>query len=255
MGKIRAVENTFLIAIPAYRCENQIRRVLSGLNRLRSDLPAVKKVLVLDNKSPDGTAKAAAEEALQVGASDWIEVRVNPVNRGLGGTQKTAFRLARELGFSHVVILHGDDQADPEDVPKIIAAFQDPVDAVLGSRFMEGSRRQGYSLLRTIGNKGLNLVYSALTGRRVWDLGSGLNGFRVEALSDLAVDSFSDQFTFNMDLLLGLIERGKRILFIPIAWRELDQVSNAKTFGVGWTALRRVLRWRFEARTGDTRGD
>ncbi|HRO66481.1 MAG TPA: glycosyltransferase family 2 protein, partial [Pseudobdellovibrionaceae bacterium] len=223
-----------LIAIPAYRCEKQIRRVLSGLVRLRSSLPSVERVIVLDNQSPDGTAAAASDQVSRENASDWIEVQVNPVNRGLGGSQKRAFRLASERGFSHVIVLHGDDQADPTDIPDLLDALGEGRDAVLGSRFMKGSRREGYSLLRTFGNRGLNGVYSLLSGSRVSDLGSGLNGFRVEALRDLPFETFADQFTFNMDLLLSLIEHGKKILFIPIRWREQDQASNARTFAVGW---------------------
>ena len=30
----------------------------------------------------------------------------------------------------------------------------------------------------------------------------------------------------------------------PISWSETDQVSNAKTFKVGWIALKTLLRWR-----------
>lgn len=244
-GKLEDVSSLrILIAIPAYRCAAQIPRVLSALSRLKPELPEIARVIVFDNRSPDGTADEAREWIRANGAAPWMEIRVNEENLGLGGTQKKAFDLARAEGYSHVLIFHGDDQADARDVPAVVAALAEGQDAALGARFMTGSRLEGYSRLRRVGNRALNLAYGLLTGVPVRDLGSGLNGFRTDALEPAIYSRFSNQFTFNMDLLLDLIARGAKIRFIPIAWRETDQVSNARTFAVGWKALTTLLRWR-----------
>ena len=52
-------------------------------------------------------------------------------------------------------------------------------DCCLGSRFMKGSRIQGYSALRTFGNYGFNALFSVVARRKITDLGSGLNLYAV----------------------------------------------------------------------------
>ena len=237
-----------LMAIPAYNCEKQIRRVLSGLARIRPELAFVDKVIVFDNQSSDSTL-AEAEAQIQIDQTErWIEARKNPRNVGLGGTHKIAFAEALAQNFSHLIIFHGDDQGEAQDLPRLIRNLQLDYDAVLGSRFMSGSKRPGYSWLRIGGNRLLNLAYSLLTFKKIEDLGSGLNGFRVSTLRSLPFQNFSNDFTFNMDLLLALVGVKARLCFIPITWKELDQVSNARTFRVGWQSLKTLFAWRFHAR-------
>lgn len=234
------------MAIPCYRCAPQIERVLAGLDQKL--LSRVSEVAVFDNQSPDDTLARARAAALKTG-SDKIKVFRNNNNYGLGGTHKAAFLYGESKGYDYVAILHGDDQAKSSELNELIdvAEAKPELDAVLGARFMPASRLQGYSFIRTWGNRGLNWVYTLLSLRRTYDLGSGLNLFKLSTLSDHNFLSFSDAFTFNMDLLLDYYRKGSRVQFHPITWREEDQVSNAKAMKVGWITLKTVLKWRLGA--------
>lgn len=232
-----------LVAIPAYRCEQQIGRVLAGFDeRLMSRLY---KVIVIDNRSPDGTVKAAQEAIRKLGHKN-IEVVQNRENYGLGGSHKAAFLYGEKIGVDYVAILHGDHQASTQELHSLIdeAERDASLSAVLGTRFMRSSRLQGYSPLRIVGNVGLNVVYTMLSGRITKDLGSGLNLFRMAELKDRRYLNFSDAFTFNMDLLLDYYHKNAKLGFVPITWTEVDQESNAKAFSVGWIALKTLLKWR-----------
>lgn len=233
-----------LVAIPSYRCEKQIVRVLQGFDS--SLLARLEKVLVIDNRSPDGTAQAAQATIDRLGLAPKVEVVINNENYGLGGSQKLAFLQGLKMGVDYVAILHGDDQAKTEELNLFLDEAQrhPQLGAILGSRFMFSSRRENYSLIRTLGNMGLNALYTLLTGRMTKDLGSGLNLFKTEALKDRHFVRFADAFTFNMDMLLDLFSKNTAIRFLPIAWREFDQVSNARTFRVGWITLKTLLAWR-----------
>mgnify|MGYP001558734299 CR=1 FL=1 len=233
-----------LLAIPCYNCEKQIKRVIAGFNReLASRL---EKIVVIDNRSSDSTVNSAIA-AVKASGLNNIEVISNSENYGLGGTHKVAFLYAERLGMDYVGILHGDNQAKTEELFILLdEAENNPrIAAILGSRFMSGSRLDGYSPLRIWGNRGLNILYAFITLRKTMDIGSGLNLFRIKDILDRRYLGFSDGFTFNIDLLLDYYKKGSKIKFIPITWTESDQVSNAKTFAVGWIALKTVLRWRF----------
>lgn len=233
-----------LVAIPAYRCAGQIGRVLDGFTP--SLVQKLDRIVVIENRSPDGTLEAAMAGVCQAKLERKAAVLRNRENYGLGGSQKIALREGIAGGFDWVAILHGDDQAIAAELePMLALALARPeCDAVLGARFMRTSRLEGYSLSRRAGNVGLNVAYSLLTRRLTLDLGSGLNLFRLARIDLREVQSFSDSFTFNMDLLLHLYAVGAKVRFFPITWRETDQVSNASNLRVGWGALRTLLRWR-----------
>lgn len=238
------MNSKILVAIPAYNCEKQIVRVLKGFD---SDLLSkISKVVVIDNISSDNTASVALEYINKINPSKF-EVWRNNKNYNLGGSHKVAFLYAEKNKMDYVAILHGDDQADTKELDLLInEASQHPeAGAILGSRFMKGSSLKGYSVERIIGNRIINLIYSIVALRPSLDLGSGLNLFRVEDLKDHRYLGFEDSITFNIDLLLDYFKKKTNIRFIPISWKEEDQVSNAKNFAVGRKAMIKLLRWRF----------
>jgi dolichol-phosphate mannosyltransferase len=233
-----------LVAIPAYNCEKQIGRVLQGFTTQL--LARVDKVIVIDNISKDGTVAAAKRAAAEIGSSK-IEVWQNKDNYNLGGTHKVAFLAGERLGMDYVAILHGDDQASTPELNRLIdvAEKQPKAGAILGCRFMKGSSLVGYNWKRIWGNRAINLLYSTVALRPSKDLGSGLNLFRLFDLADHAYLGFGDTITFNIDLLLNYFRKRTIIAFVPISWREEDQVSNARNFSVGKTAIKKLFAWRF----------
>lgn len=220
-----------LVFIPAYQCAQQIGRVLAQVDARAAAV--IDEVIVIDNRSQDNTAERAM--AALAGLPVKAKLLRNVENYNLGGSQKVAFEYAMANGFDYVVILHGDDQADLADfVPLLESGVHETVDALLGSRFTRGSRLSGYSPLRIAGNLVFNILFSISAGRRINDLGSGLNMYKVSRLSDRFYEKFSDSLTFNYYLVLAQAALNWDIRFAPISWRETDQVSNVR-------AVRQVL--------------
>lgn len=243
-----------LVFIPAYNCAPQIGRVLRKLNNVPAGTFA--EALVLDNRSTDGTGDAAAAVLPEV-TSLPLTIARNQANYGLGGSHKTAFAYAASNGFTHVVVLHGDDQGNILDLLPVLAAGKHrTLDACLGSRFMRGSRTPGYSLFRLVGNRAFNLLFSAASQRLVTDLGSGLNLFGKAVFTDPDVARYSDDLRFNCYLLLGLADRKRSFSFFPITWTEEDQISNVKIYSQAIKTLgivRQYVLSRKLFRTGEHR--
>lgn len=239
------MSNKILLAIPSYNCEKQIVRVINEFDK--NLLIKIGKIIIIDNQSKDNTIKNAINTIKRKKLKKFVVLK-NDHNYGLGGSHKIAFLYGRNFGFSHVAILHGDNQAKTQELNLFIDQVEHnpDLDAVLGSRFMKKSNLLGYSKMRIFGNLILNFIFTLLTFRLTEDLGSGLNIFSLRAFLDDNYLKFSDGLTFNIDLLLYLYKSKKQLKFIPITWREVDQVSNAKTINVGLDALKMLIKWKLD---------
>lgn len=233
-----------LVFIPAYRCENQIKRVI---NQFTPDVQKwIDTVMVVDNRSPDQTLEVAIETGKQVLTDCNFIAWRNDDNYGLGGSHKAAFRYAIEHNFDYLIVLHGDDQADIRDlIPFIEKGAHNDLSCFLGARFMPGSRLQGYSLFRTFGNYIYNMLFSSVACRAIYDLGSGLNMYRLADFRDFYYKMFPDDLTFNYVMLLGSYYHKQKVKFFPISWREEDQVSNVKLFRQAVKVLRLLSGYLF----------
>ncbi len=230
-----------VVAIPSYNCEKQISRVIDGFDKHL--LKRLKKIIIIDNGSSDNTVNVAKEAVKRLGSSK-IEVWQNTNNYNLGGTHKVAFLAGEKMKMDYVAILHGDNQATTIELNRLIdAAIENPeAGAILGTRFMPGSKLIGYDWKRIYGNRVINIFYSIISMRPCKDL--GLNLFKLKELSNHRYLGFSDTITFNIDLLLDYFSKQTKLVFVPITWTEEDQVSNARNFTVGKTAIRKILKWR-----------
>ncbi len=226
-----------LVFIPTYRCEQQISRVLRQFDE--ETQKHFSAILVIDNISPDKTfevAQSLGQKIFKIPFFAWQ----NHHNYGLGGSHKVALQYALEHGYDYLLVLHGDDQAQVKD---ILPWLQEKVlyDALLGSRFMRGSKLQGYSRFRTLGNKIYNSLFSAVLRRPVKDLGSGLNLYKVSALKNIQWMQFPDDLSFNYVLLLSQYFARQKIKYFPISWREEDQRSNVKLFQQAFRVLKMLV--------------
>ena len=142
------------------------------------------------------------------------------------------------------MVLHGDDQGDARDLAPLIASGEyRNYDCCLGSRFMKGSRIQGYSPLRIAGNYGFNWLFSLVARHKITDLGSGLNLYKVASLKNRYFIRFPDTQYFNDCMILAQCHYRQKMLFFPISWREEDQVSNTRLTSFAMSLLRMCGRY------------
>lgn len=226
-----------LVFIPAYNCEKQVPRVLDQLLDPRVE-PWVGECIVVNNRATDGT-EAAVQGWMAAHPDVPVTLLRNDENYGLGGSHKVAFGYAINHGYKYLVVLHGDDQGDIRDLlPLLRSGLYKKFDCCLGSRFMRGSRIEGYSLLRRAGNWGFNTLFSIVAGRTITDLGSGLNLYATAPLKNGYYKKFPDTQYFNDCMILAQCHLKQRIRFFPISWREEDQVSNTKLTSFGISLLK-----------------
>lgn len=246
--------NRVLVVVPTYNCHDEVLELLEDMHR--EPLPEGVYIWFIDNLSVDGTFEATTEFIKTNKCIDIHSFRALQ-NNNLGGTHKIGFNEAIKHSYDYVGILHGDNQARYRDLVNFIYRCRKDGNAksYLGSRFSRKSNLIGYSKKRIAGNLLLNIVYSTFKFRILPDLGSGLNLYRVKDLESIDYLSFGDTLTFNYELLLEMIDTDMPFEFIPIEWKEVDQVSNARNFHVFSFGIYILLRNKFGKRKFSTHSD
>jgi len=201
-----------LILIVAYNAESTLAPVLDRLPiAVLRDCDS--EVLVIDDASDDSTF----EHALRYRRAHVdlpLTVLRNQSNQGYGGNQKLGYTYAIEEGFDFVALVHGDGQYAPEELPNLLAPLlAGASDAVFGSRMLVrgAARRGGMPLYKLIGNRLLSWTQNALAGARLSEWHSGYRLYRVSTLTSVRYAANSNDFAFDTEIILQLLNAGAHI--------------------------------------------
>lgn len=215
-----------LLFIPCFNCEKQILRVLQSLNEKVFNL--VNEIVIVDNRSEDNTLAVVEEFIKKHRKKNLFKLFLNNENYSFGGSHKVVINYAKENLFSHILVLHGDDQANINDIIKQNILNNLDLDCFMGSRFLIDSDAKSYSKIKKLGNIIFNLTFSLFSKKKINDLGSGLYLIKVSVFEDRKYINFPDNLTFNYYLTLYMAKNNFNLKYFPISWREEDQVSNVK---------------------------
>ena len=232
------------ILVVAYNAASTLAQVLDRIPR--DFVPRIDGILVGDDHSQDSTYLVGLGYQQQSGELPLTVVR-HPRNLGYGGNQKAGYRWAIENDLDVVVLLHGDGQYAPEILPEIVEPLElDKCDAVFGSRMMEpgAARRGGMPLYKYVGNRILTRFENAVAGTDLSEWHSGYRAYSVDALRSIPFEKNSDGFDFDTQIILQLLEAGKRLYEIPIPTYYGDEICYVDGIKYAKDVSRQVLRYR-----------
>ncbi|MBK6762414.1 MAG: glycosyltransferase family 2 protein [Micrococcales bacterium] len=212
-------ERQVAVVVPAYNEERLISTTIQGVPDY------VDHVIVVDDCSTDGTLAAAR-------GVDDARVRVEHLdeNQGVGASIVHGHRVAMELGAEIMVVMAGDDQMDPEALPKLLRPLtEDHYGFAKGNRFFSTSSLAGMPRHRVVGSMILTFLNKAASG--YWHLVDPQNGYTAvtrEALELVPLDKVSKRYEFENDLLIWLNIANVRAIDVPIPARYGLEESTIK---------------------------
>ena len=190
---------TVVAGIPCFNEELSIGSVVVKARKF------VDKVIVIDDGSTDATAEVAA------GAG--AEVFRHSENRGYGAAVCTAMAKAQEVGADVLVILDGDGQHDPRDIPTLVKPlFDGEADVVVGSRFLGKGPRP--PLYRRLGQRILTAATNVGSGQRISDSQSGFRAYSSKALTELCLAESG--MSISSEMQFAIRRSGLKVAEVPI---------------------------------------
>lgn len=188
--------------IPAYNEAATIRDVAARTLHFLPDL------IVVDDGSSDGTA--AAVHGL------GVTLISNPANLGKGASLWRGFSVALAEGADAVVTLDADAQHCPEDIPRLVAAWEaNPGRVIIGARLWD---RGKVPPLRYFGNRFANFWVAWASGYPVADSQSGFRVYPASLLRQVQVSHGPKaRFAFESEILIEAGRAGFPTRPVPIA--------------------------------------
>jgi glycosyltransferase involved in cell wall biosynthesis len=193
------------------------------------------EVLVVDDGSTDGTDRVA-------GAAGARVLRL-PANLGKGVAIR---RGLPEVRGDIIVLIDGDGQDDPTEIPQLLEALRGDVDLVVGSRFIGHFEPGAITPVNHWGNRFLTAVINVLFGTALTDTQAGFKALRAETLHK--VNLSAHRFDIEVDLLLGILRAGGRVVEVPVR-RSPRQHGKSRLNSLfdGFRIFRRIVALRLGA--------
>jgi len=212
-----------IAAIPCFNEEQYIGSVVVMTRRF------VDSVIVID----DGSTDATAEVAREAGA----EVYQHGENRGYGVAIRSALIKGNELKADILVILDGDGQHDPKDIPNLInPILAGEADVVVGSRFLGmGAKPPFY---RRLGQHVLTAATNLGSRQRISDSQSGFRAYSSKALKSLSLAESG--MSVSSEIQFAINKSGLRVAEVPIDVSYIGKLKR-NPVGHGVSVLSRIL--------------
>jgi dolichol-phosphate mannosyltransferase len=185
------------------------------------------EILVMDDGSKDGTKEKVGAFAAKNGNVRLVN-RVEPF--GFGYSIRDGIRMA---SGKYAVIMMADLSDDPALLPRIKEGMDAGCDAVVCSRFMEGSEIRRYPFLKMVSNRLFNWTVGIAFNLGTGDASNAYKAFRVEKAKELPVESRG--FQVSAEMLIRMKLAGAKICEIPASWE--DRSAGEAKFKLGNTFI------------------
>ncbi|MBQ6516155.1 glycosyltransferase family 2 protein [bacterium] len=226
-----------VVIMPAYNAEKTLKQTYNEIYQ-----EFVDEVILVDDFSCDNTKNISKELN--------ITTIVHERNLGYGGNQKSCYKAALNSNADIIIMLHPDYQYTPKLIPAIatMLAFGE-YDAVLASRMLGNSAlKGGMPLYKFIANKFLTWFENIFLGEKVSEYHTGFRGFTKKVLEELPLESCSNDFAFDNEIIALMFYNKFKIGEISCPTKYFKDASSINFFRsckYGLSVLLISLKYRF----------
>jgi len=210
-----------VVVMPAYNAAQTLRMTYNEV--MAQEI--VDQVIVVDDKSSDETVSIASK-------LPNVIVYSHDRNLGYGGNQKTCYKLALDVGGDIIIMVHPDYQYTPKLIPAMASMIGNGLyHCVLGSRILGGyALKGGMPLWKYIANRGLTLIENSLLRAKLSEYHTGYRAFSRHLLEQLPLNSNSDDFVFDNQMLAQILWFDYTIAEVSCPTKYFAEASSINLF-------------------------
>lgn len=218
-----------LVVIPSYNEAESIGDILTALKSLDCD------VLVIDDGSPDGTAKIVRGLG--------VEVIERAGKLGLGSAYRAGFSLALDRGYTYIIQMDADGSHQVVDLARMMEWIES-ADLLIGSRWVKDGAIDNWSKFREYLSKSANTYANLLLSLGVKDTTSGFRIYTSALVKKMEISTIrSEGYCFQIEMTRRAISRGGSVAEIPITFVERAHGVSKMSLGIALEAVVRISAW------------
>lgn len=233
-----------IVIIPTY---NEIENIESIVRKVFS-LEQSFHVLIVDDNSPDGTAKKVNELMREFPERLFLETRMK--KSGLGTAYVHGFKWALSHDYGYVFEMDADFSHNPEDLKKLYHACQSGGDVAIGSRYVTGVNVVNWPLNRVLMSYFASIYVKWITGMKIHDATAGFMCYKRNVLETIDLDRVKFiGYAFQIEMKYRAYAKKFHIVEVPIIFTDRtkgqSKMSNAiikeAVFGVISLRIRKLF--------------
>lgn len=231
-----------LVIIPTYNEKENVANIISAI----LSLPLPLDILIVDDNSPDGTARIVEELQSRHKSLHLIE---REGKLGLGTAYITGFKWALDHAYEFVFEMDADFSHSPADLTRLHEACENGgADLAIGSRYKSGVNVVNWPLGRVIMSYFASIYVRIITGMKVRDTTAGFKCYRREVLTTIELDKIKSKgYAFQIEMKFAAWKFGFQIVEVPVVFTDRKYGSSKMSGGIFNEALWGVIKMKWHS--------
>ncbi|MFI3303566.1 MAG: polyprenol monophosphomannose synthase [Rikenellaceae bacterium] len=230
-----------LVIIPTYNEIENISLMIDVVMNLDGD---TFDLLIIDDGSPDGTAKVVKERMIDYPNRLWMIERSGKL--GLGSAYITGFKWALEREYQYIYEMDCDFSHNPQDLKRLHAAALNGADVVVGSRYIAGVNVVNWPMSRLLLSYFASAYVRFVTRMKVMDATAGFVCYNRAVLERINLDRVKMQgYGFQIEMKYSAIKLGFKLVEESIIFTERQEGNSKMSGGIFGEALWGVMALPF----------
>jgi len=235
-----------LVIIPTYNERENIIRVIDKVFSLSVPFD----ILVVDDGSPDGTARLVREQIKKYPGRLFLEERIG--KQGLGTAYIHGFKWALQKGYQYIFEMDADFSHNPEDLPRLYEACnQKGADVAVGSRYVKEGKVVNWPASRKMLSYFASVYARFITWIPCKDTTAGFVCYRRKVLEKIDLDNVRFVgYAFQIEMKFKAWKSGFKIKEVPITFIDRTAGVSKMSKAIAKEAALGVLQLKWESMFG-----
>ncbi len=231
-----------LVIIPTFNEIENIEAIIKTVFDLKKDFD----ILVVDDNSPDGTAKNVMDLQEQFKSNLFLEVRTE--KSGLGTAYIHGFKWALARGYEYIFEMDADFSHKPSDLLRLHRTCLNGADVAIGSRYKKGINVVNWPLGRILLSYGASFYVKLITGMKVHDPTAGFVCYKRKVLESINLDAVRFiGYAFQIEMKFRAYIKGFKIEEVSIIFTDRINGKSKMSSKIIWEAVFGVIIMKFRS--------
>lgn len=228
-----------IVIIPTYNEKENIEKIIRAVFGLEKCF----HILVIDDGSPDGTARIV-KGLMGKEFADRLFIIEREGKLGLGTAYITGFKWALGHGYEYIFEMDADFSHDPNDLPRLYSACHDDgADLAIGSRYVSGVNVVNWPMGRVLMSYFASKYVRFVTGFNVHDTTAGFKCYKRRVLATIPLDKIRFKgYAFQIEMKFTAYKIGFRIKEVPVIFVNRREGVSKMSSGIFGEAFFGVIR-------------